>query len=375
LTYPSNAKSDSLHHVPLSQPCVLGIRPAFITYFHPKSILYIQASCIQASWKPVLSGIPQGSVLGPLLFLLFVSDVPHLVQNLISMFADDTKLFAILVNNTQSASSLREDLKNLQDWSAKMQMRFHPDKCHILHLGPKKPMEHYTMISANGESHVLKSVEHEKDLGVTMDRPLKFSTHVDTIVKKANRTLGCISHTFKYLNKDSFLLLYKSLIRPILEYASCVWSPQLKRDRDALEKVQRRATRLVPEFKGLSYPERLEALKLPTLKFRRLRADLIQTFKLVHNIDHMSQNTRCSRCPNKMMFQPSLSQHTRGHSLKLQIQEASGARKHFFSTRAIPEWNKLSESTITSSTVNNFKSGLKDDLKHHPDQYHYVFSY
>ena len=138
-----------------------------------------------------------------------------------------------------------------------MKMNFHPDKCHVLHLGQSNPQNIYHMNNASGNIHMLDVVTFEKDLGVTIDHQLNFSDHIENAVKKANRVLGCLARTFRHLNKDTFLLLYKAMVRPHLEYASCVWCPHLKKNRDLIEQVQRRATRLEPETKGLSYNSRL----------------------------------------------------------------------------------------------------------------------
>ena len=225
----------------------------------------------QSNWCRVLSRIPQGSVLGPILFTMFVSDVAGITNNLTSKFADDTKLYATLTYDNNSPYSLQEDLTKLQEWTIKMQMNFHPDKCHVLHIGQSNPQNIYHMNNASGNIHMLDVVTSEKDLGVTIDHQLKFSDHIENAVKKANRVLGCLARTFRHLNKETFLLLYKAMVRPHLEYASCVWCPHLKKDKDLIEQVQRRATRLVPETKGLSYNNRLIELQLPTLNFRKQR--------------------------------------------------------------------------------------------------------
>lgn len=213
------------------------------------------------------------------------------------------------------------------------------------------------------------------DLGVTIDNKLKFSNHVNRVAAKAKQVLGCVRHTFKYLTAEVFLLLYKSLLRPHLEYASCVWSPHLKRDADAVERVQRRATKIVEGFSNMSYQERLETLKLPTLKFRRQRTDVIQVYKIVHSLDKISLDTKCVKCPGKEMLLSSLTKRTRGHSLKLQMQEATGARGRFFATRVIQNWNELSETTVQAHNVNLFKNRLQQDWANHPDMYEYTFSY
>ena len=152
----------------------------------------------------------------------------------------------------------------LTEWSEAYQMSFNLSKCHVLHLGHNNPKAHYTMykqmhttktpggISYTLQFHTLEAVTEEVDLGVTVDQHLKFSKHVDLKISKANKLLGLIKHSFKYLNSEVLTLLYKSIIRPHVEYATSVWSPHLKGDRDKIEKLQRRATKLIPEIKDWS---------------------------------------------------------------------------------------------------------------------------
>ena len=128
--------------------------------------------------------------------------------------------------------------------------------------------------------------EEEKDLGVYFSTNLNFDKHINESVRKANMTLGLIKRNFSYIDKDVFNKLYKSLVRPHLEYAQEVWQPYLKRQSKLIEGVQRRATKLIPELKNLNYEERLSHLKLPTLKYRRLRGDMILTFNLFNNGDN-----------------------------------------------------------------------------------------
>ena len=169
-----------------------------------------------------------------------------------------------------------------------------------------------------------------------------------------------------------FLLLYKALVRPHLEYGSCIWSPFLKYNKDAVERVQRRATKMIPSLRELSYIQRLEKLDLETLDYRRRRADLLETYRILNNIHDVDLSCYCSQCPNKQMFTPSLSTTTRGHSQKLQVQEAKGIRKHFLSSRTTAVWNNLPEKVISSPTINTCKNNLK---KHLPNKFTYKFSY
>jgi hypothetical protein len=156
---------------------------------------------------------------------------------------------------------------------------------------------------------------------------------------------------------------YKTLVRPHLEYASSVWSPIYKCDIQNIEKVQRRATRLVPALASLSYTERLQQLDLPTLSFRRLRTDLIFIYKLSHKLISLDTNTYCKKCKhNNSMLSPSLSQTTRGHNFKYQISHHQGIRNKFMTTRCLNTWNHLSHNTVNSTSVNIFKHNLAKDL-------------
>ena len=317
-----------------------------------------------SSWKPVISGIPQGSILGPILFTLYVNDIPAQLQSIISMYADDTKLFSALISN-DSTNTLISDLKILEEWAEKFQMRFHPDKCHVMHIGSNNPQQQYTMTKGD-QQHTLETVTTEKDLGVLKEK-LNYSEHINIKVNKANQILGCIKHTFKHMNKDIFKLLYKSMVRPHLEYGSVIWSPHLKKDIDVIERVQRRATKMVPELRNLSYEDRLCALELPTLKFRRERADIIETYSILTDKHIINTDCRCQICPNKQMFLKTLSTKTRGHSMKLQVQKATGHRFHFFATRVVNQWNSLSNKTVTQPTLQKFKTELHREWDHNKD--------
>ena len=128
----------------------------------------------------------------------------------------------------------------------------------------------------------LKETQEEKDLGVTIDKALSFKQHIEEATLKANRVVGNIRRSFDYLSLETFTLLFKSLVRPILEYGHCVWNPDEEKQKGLcakLENVQKRATKLLGEIKDLPYPERLRKLKLPSLEHRRRRGDAIEVYK------------------------------------------------------------------------------------------------
>ena len=332
----------------------------------------VRANGKDSSWSPVMSGIPQGSILGPILFTLFVNDLPGNIRTIISMFADDTKLYIPLTSDS-SFEDLVADLNYLQEWAASMQMRFHPAKCKVMHLGKNNPRRIYEMKDSNNLSHKLEEVEVEKDLGVHIDSDLKFTIHCQEKVNKANQILGFIKHSFKHMDKEIFLMLYKSLVRPHLEFASCIWSPKHKYNIDSIERVQRRATKIIPQLRNLSYTDRLRHLNLETLSYRRTRADLIETYRILTDQHKVDTDCCCSMCPSKTMLSPSIYSSTRGHSRKLQIQAATGARENFFENRVAKLWNSLSESTVSAKNINNFKNNLFKDIGH--TRFDFNFSY
>ena len=224
-----------------------------------------------SSWAEVSSGIPQGSVYGPVLFLLYINDITEVINNNIYLFADDTKIYS-QITETNPPSTLQEDLNNLEKWSKTWLLLFHPDKCKIMHLGNRNedPYQYYL------DNIPLDHTDLENDLGINFDSKLRFSTHIDKIAKKANTIMGVVRRSFKCLDEDTFKKLYKGVVRPHLEYGVQIWNPNLKKDIVKLEGVQRRATKQVNKFQDMDYKERLEKLKLPTLIYRRLWGDMIE---------------------------------------------------------------------------------------------------
>ena len=169
-----------------------------------------------------------------------------------------------------------------------------------------------------------------------------------------------IKNCFKYLDADMFKTLYKSLIRPHLEYASPIWSPTAKGEILRLEGVQRRATKLVPGITRLPYIERLKQLQLPTLEYRRIRQDQILLFNYIQQNIKLDTSTHCTICNSQSMFTP-ITSGTRGHPYRFTIHRHPNIRNRFYSTRAIPLWNQLDETTVMAPTLNQFKNKLSQD--------------
>ncbi len=297
---------------------------------------------------PVLSGVPQGSVLGPTLFLLFINDLVTGLSSSIKLFADDAKLYR-RVDSVADCINLQRDLNTMQDWSLKWQLEFNPAKCSILRMGNSPPAFDYHMHSYDDNSVIhLHANDDERDLGVIISRSLKWESQVNSAAQQANKVLFTIKRTFEELDHVTGCLLYNGLVRPRLEYAATVWNPSLVRDIETLEKIQRRATRLICRPRGLSYPERLMKLNLPSLVHRRRRGDMIEMFKYINGINATSvfPFTYADR-------------RTRGHDLKISVAQSRLKLRHdSFFVRTISHWNKLPAIVVQADSVSSFKSRL-----------------
>ena len=320
-----------------------------------KSFLTGRSQCVKvegmtSEWKPVLSGVPQGFVIGPLLFVIFINDMPDVVKHTIcKLFADDCKLYAAV--DGDGALKLQSDLKNLEIWSEQWQLPFNTSKCKSLHLGFNNQHERYYL---NSES--LKATQSEKDLGITMDDRLKFHTHASAATKKANQVLGLVKKSFTTRDRTTIIALYKALVRPILEYGNVIWGPFYQGDIKMVESVQRRATKLIPDLSHLPYEERLQQLRIPSLTYRRIRGDMIWVYKILNGL---------VRIDSKQIFTPATIQHTRGHALKLQkLHGVKMQRIRCFSVRVINSWNNLPSHIAEAPTLNKFKNLLDSHWYH-----------
>ena len=198
------------------------------------------------------------------------------------MYADDTKLYSE-IKSPDDHQILQNDLSKLCTWSKKWLLKFHPKKCSCLTIGKKLESPSY---SYDLSSHITEQVKSIKDIGITMDSELSFDKHINIKIDTANKIVGIIRQSYRYLNCEIFLPLYICLVRSHFDYAVSVWDPyKVKHITDIeLEDVQRRATKLIPEIKKICYPERLKKLNLPTLAYRRIRGQMIEVYKIINNI-------------------------------------------------------------------------------------------
>lgn len=301
----------------------------------------------------VTSGVPQGSVLGPILFLIFINDLPTRVFSPISLFADDSKIFSRIVtkNNRLTIRApngneiLQKDLDEIQEWAKTWKMEFNVSKCKVMHLGFNNPKNVYSM-----DGTTLTESQVEKDLGVFIDCRLEFDKHIKSIVGKANRMLGMIKIAFTCMNKTMFLHLYKGLVRPLLEYCVQAWSPYKKKHIDLIEGVQKRAFRLVPELRNMTYEKQLEELNLTELVDRRIRGDMIETYKIISGKEGLNPS-------NFFQMSRNLRPRNGTHSMKISKEYSRlDLRKYTFSQRVVKTWNDLTPEEVYARKTSDFKA-------------------
>ena len=315
-----------------------------------------------SEWEEVISGVPQGSVLGPVLFLLFINDLPSEVLSELLLYADDSKIYRTISSN-DDVMLLQKDLHAMSLWSDKWLLTFHPDKLKKLTITRKE-------YSCNRTYYVgadkVKNVKKETDLGVCIDEQLNFDENKRLRIGKANRMVGAIRRAFIMLDNHAFVKLYKSMVRCHLEYAVPVWFPYKMKDIEEVEAVQRRATRMLPSTKNMEYEDRLRLLKLPTLTYRRYRGDMIEVFKMANGLYDSEV------IPN-MEWRKGIvgsERENRGHDKQIFVKRSKyNVRKFSFTQRVVPIWNRLPRKVVKVDTVLQFKIALDEHWKNHPMKY------
>jgi hypothetical protein len=244
-------------------------------------------------------------------------------------------------------------------------MRLNIDKCKVLSIARNKKSINYkySFITSDNKVLELEHVSSMSDLGIIIDCELKFKEHIYHKINKAYQMLGIISRNFIDLDKASFIVLYKSLVRSQLEYGNSVWNPYKCYLIEDIEKVQKRATKLVKGLRKVPYNERLIRLGLPTLKYRRVRGDMINVFKILKGF----YDKRVSPLLVMSDFHK-----TRGNSLKLLTERSKyDLRKYSFTSRIVNVWNSLPDTVICALSLNSFKNRLDKCWKNEEVYFNY----
>lgn len=303
-----------------------------------------------STFRSIISGVPQGSVLGPVLFLIYINDIVDIFDGsdvCVKLYADDIKIY-LDIKSESDGVVLQSYIDKIHDWSLKWQLQLADNKCQHSHIGLStsvNPVNYYV------SDVKLPTVDNVRDLGVLIDSQLTFRDHISSIVSRGHLRARQIWRCF--LCKDASVLCkaFVTYVRPLLEYCSPVWSPVLITYVNKLESVQRRFTKQLPGFQSLSYDERCALLGIDRLELRRLLADLILCYKIINGLVLLSADS----------FFTILRDHrTRGHSLKLLLPDSRiNCRQHFFAIRVVKVWNSLPDKVVSADHLTMFINLLK----------------
>ena len=293
----------------------------------------------------VTSGVPQGTVLAPLLFLCYINDLPTNINSYIKLYADDVLIYRP-IRSLDDCKILQEDLNAIDQWAVHWQARFNPDKCeHIRITNSKNPIFSTYFI----QNTLIQTVPNVTYLGVTINEHLSWSNHITNITKKANATRGFLQRNISSCPSSIKEICYKLMIRPIIEYASTIWAPHLQNEILKLESIQRKSARFVlNDYARLSsVTSMLQKLGWPTLEQRRNNSKIIMLYKIIHNVVHIDysdvliEKTNC----------------TRGHSQRFHVPLTRINAYHYsFFPSAIRKWNILPDCIISSPNIDLFIS-------------------
>jgi hypothetical protein len=302
-----------------------------------------------SKWLPVISGVPQGSILGPLLFTIFINDIPTVTQySKVLLYADDTKCYNCITSVTDCLN-LQSDLDLLYDWSVKWKLKFNAAKCKVLTVSRSKaPTNFY--YNLNG--YVLQRVNNIKDLGVTVSHDLNWSTHIDNIVSTANKVSGLIKRTLGYnATSEVKKQLYLSMVRSNVEYCSQIWSGTSRFNVVKIERIQRSATRYIMNYPNIDYGQRLQSLNILPLCYRREVLDATFFYKCVNDVYQLDINMFVN-------FSSNSDRSTRSSIDLLHlcnpISKTESGKKLYF-RRIVSLWNSLPYCIRNANSVTSFK--------------------
>ena len=295
----------------------------------------------------VLSGVPQGSVLGPLLFIIYIDTLSDgILDGLLSLFADDSRLGQSVICKDDVAS-LQASLDVIHNWSLNWQLPLSPEKCEVMSFGGVLNETYYLGGSP------LENVNKHRDLGITVCEDLSFSTHCALIAAKGHQQAYLLRKCFTHSCAEALVQVFKTYVRPILEYNSAVWSPYLVSDIKKIENVQRRFTKYLPGMRGLLYAERLAALSLESLLFRRRMTNLHICYLLVRGSPYQGDGPPLITCNTEL--------RTRGHRWRFDWRRANlNCRHNFFLLRTGRMWNSLPSFVVEAPNLKSFKSLLME---------------
>ena len=358
------------HNIVLNKARSLGIQGSLLRWI--QEFLQERSQCVVvngkiSSHRDVISGVPQGSVLGPLIFLILISDIDNdILLSEVASFADDTRVMRG-ISTEMDAAELQNDLFKIYQWSIDNNMEFNSLKFELLRYGKNNELKEATSYVSPSWDTVPEK-HHVRDLGVTMSADCTFKSHINNIIEKAKQTSSWILRTFRTRELTAMITLYKSLVRPILEYASVLWAPIAKGEIQRLEEIQQSFLR---KIKGINnnYHTALNDLNLYSLERRRERYIVIQVWKMLENINPNLRNTHSSSInlqslPHDRRGRFCVVQHlatTPNHLQKVKQQSVKCFGVKLFNS--LPKYIR----NITNTSIDTFKFKLDKFLQHVED--------
>ena len=325
---------------------IKGKTKSWITAFLDSRQQQVVVNGRASNTADVLSGVPQGTVLGPMLFLLYINDITDGVSSTMRQFADDSILYRD-IHDPRDHETLVADINTLHDWAKTWQMDFNVSKCAVLTITNKrKPSTHiYTM---NGQE--IPRRDKYDYLGVTIDPKLSWKDHISRVCGKANRTLGLVKRTLHTAPQQVHKTAYETLVRPSLEYATCAWSPHTQSTIKKVEQVQRAAARFVcgDYRRRSSVTSMCSTLEWDTLEQRRRLRDVTLFYKIKHGLVGITL---------PLVLIPADSRTRCQNTDKLRVVTSSCLTYQYsYFVRCVPFWNHLPQSAIDAQTVAQFQT-------------------
>lgn len=317
------------------------------------------------------SGVPQGTVLGPLLFLCHINDLPDSVTSTVRLFADDCLLYRT-IENYEDQRKLQKDLENLEEWAKTWGMKFNAKKCYIMSIN-KKNQKFYQL-----GGHILENVNSNPYLGLQISDDLKWSTHINKIASKASSTLGFLNRNIRFCPLECRKNAYLSLVRSQLDYGSTIYDPYLQQDINKLEKVQRRGVRFITQdYKSREegcVTKMMKDLNFTSLEERRKQQRLNLFYKVKEGkITAMPPQNFIQTQPHRRRIVPTnfkdfevsniVKNQARKNSQCVKVPTANTAQyRHSFFVKTAIDWNNLDENIVNSADIDTFKNALQKHL-------------